>query len=565
MLGDRLALEPARILHQKLAAVTCVLHGPRCKLTFREKVNNPEGAIGLCIMLCVCVCVSVCAPVSALPTQASPTLIATLQAQVMPEQGFKTWHGWGFDPLNGRALGNVKAGWHTSDKAEIDAHTGMVTLRQAASALAADFPPGFPQQSSGQVEPQQQPISALPHPPPGLGDHYEQERPPALPHLPPELVDPPQQEALPHLPPGLVAAPLQQQQPAAAGQPHADLHTRRRERKDEIDGDFFYRNKLAFPRYTQLRLHSNATFDWVGGGGDEEQERLQEERQARWRQRQADRFWKKQDVWDHSGFEEVMSYWGGLAPAIPGPEVAPVSPSSQHSALPDDAWGDHAPAIPAPVAAPASPSLQHSLLLHDAWGDHAPAILAPVAAASAEHADQLGDAWGVDAPAIPGPEASLPTLSAAHAGAALLPDDIAADQVTDLNAKVIAAANRRGRPRQCARSRRGNSSQAGTATPSQSRNSTPLLSGHAQQGVQHPLEYAWAGVPPHLQSPAQEHQSLYICRCSPSLRAIWSHAGRDSLPPACGHAHEDRSAACPGTSFATLSDLCGVCSTGLLQ
>ena len=130
-------------------------------------------------------------------------------------------------------------------------------------------------------------------------------------------------------------------------------------------------------------------------------------------------------------------------------------------------------------------------------GTPAPAIPAPVTAAassSAEHADQLGDAGGVVAPAIPSPEASPSIMSAAHAGAALLPDDIAVDQVTGSDAEASAAVGRRGRPRKGTRSRRGNSSRAGTGTRPQPKNSTHLLPGHAQQGVQHSFAYPFGRV-----------------------------------------------------------------------
>ena len=452
-----------------------------------------------------------------LPTQARPMLLVALQAQVMQEQGFKTWVGWGVDTLHGCVVENREDRSYVSGKAEMNADIDLVTVHQAASALAAAFPPGFPQPSSGLVElPQQPPISALPQLSHGLGSHPEQEPISAFPHPPPglaeptqqqpilppphQLVHPPQQEALPAL------SYAQQQQPAAARQPQPDpaadgqpvVQARQRRKKDEVDGDYFYCNRLAFPRYQQLRLHSNATFDWVGGGGDEEQERLQEETEARRRQQQADRFWKKRDIWDHSGFIEIANDWGDHAPAIPGPEATPTSPSSQHSALLGDTWGSPGPALLGPEAAPVSPSPQPAVLLNDAWGNGAPAIPAPVAAAavaaSAEHADQLGDAWGWGAPAIPSPEASPSTMPAAHAGAALLPDDTAADQATGSDAGARAAVGRRGRPRKCTRSRQGNSSRAITGTRPPPQNSAHLLPGHAQQGVQHALEYPFGRV-----------------------------------------------------------------------
>ena len=73
------------------------------------------------VCVCVFVCVCVCVPVIALPTQACPMLLVTLQAQVMQEQGFKTWVGWGVDALDGCAVDNREDRSYASDKAEMDA------------------------------------------------------------------------------------------------------------------------------------------------------------------------------------------------------------------------------------------------------------------------------------------------------------------------------------------------------------------------------------------------------------------------------------------------------------
>ena len=221
----------------------------------------------VCVRVRVCLCV--CVPVIALPTQACPMLLVTLQAQEMQEQGFKTWVGWGVDALGGCAVDNREDRSYVSDKAEMDADIDLVTAHQATAALPADFPPGFPQPSSGLAElPQQQPISAPPQLPTGLGNHPEQKPISAFPHPPPGLAEPTQQQpilALPHLPPGLVHPPQQEplpalsyaqpQQAAAAGQPQpaADgqpvVQAQQRRKEDEVDGDYFYRNRLAFSRY----------------------------------------------------------------------------------------------------------------------------------------------------------------------------------------------------------------------------------------------------------------------------------------------------------------------------
>ena len=159
----------------------------------------------------------VCVPVAAVSLQASPALIVVLQAHAMEEQGSNMRDGWAVDTLDGCAMGNWEAGPYASNKAGMDAHADLVTVHHVASAVEADFPPGFPKPALGlKLGPCQQwppgghlevtwrslgghgkqgPLSALPHPPPGLKDQPQQEALPALPHLPPALVEPQQQPA----------------------------------------------------------------------------------------------------------------------------------------------------------------------------------------------------------------------------------------------------------------------------------------------------------------------------------------------------------------------------------
>ena len=432
-------------------------------------------------------------PEIALPIPASATLIVTPQAHMMQESGPNTWN---------RCAGN---------KIHMDTHTEQVTVPQVAAGFEDDFPPGFPQWAPrfvAMAPPQHPTLPVLPQSPPALAKAPQQVSP-ALPLL-----------HCRQSPPGLVKLPPQQQQPIADAQPQLGDAANSmpagkpgQEKSIKIDGNFFYRHKLAFNRYNQLRIQSNATFDWVSGDGYSEQERQKEERKARRRQEEAQRFWNQREVWDHSGFMELQidawrdhapvssgpmtgpapssaehadqleDGWGVGAPAIPSPVTAPASPSAEHADQLANGWGVDASATPGPVTAPAPPSAEHADQLGDGWGQGAPAVPSPVtapASPSAEHADQLEDGWGVDAPATPGPETAPPTLPAELP---LLPDDTAADQVTGSDGEVSAAARPRDRPRQYFREarRQWNSSWPGTATPSQPRTSTHLLRGHAQQ------------------------------------------------------------------------------------
>ena len=407
----------------------------------------------------------------------------------MEEQGFNIWNGWGDDTLDGCAEGNWEAGSHASNKAQMNAHTELVTVHQVAFASAADFPPGFPHPPPGLgLHPQpppglggyrkQGPLSALPHSPPELGDHLEHESLPALPHAPPALENHPQQEplpALPHPPPGLGHLPQQDTLPALL-HPSPGL------------GDLPQQEPLPALHHSPPRLGHLPQQEAVPAlphqpprlVGPQQQ---QQQQPAAVGQPQADPAADGQPV-QQAGQEKRPEvdgdYFYRHKVRFTRLQQLRIHNNSTYDWV-NGVEDDEQERLHEEREATLRRQDRESWNKRGVW-DHSGFV------------ERIRDAWGDGAPAIPGLEAATVSLSAAHAGAALAPDDPAADGVTGSAVEASAAARQRGRSRQTHRygCRQGNSSWAGTANPSRLPNGPCLLPGHAQQGVQHPLVCAWA-------------------------------------------------------------------------